>query len=162
MNTSLYALPQLLVNHLGACSRLDSLAALPYIEVPLSILRQQKNDEPYHVVIEAHGLTLTLQCIEPNAMPEEQTWGLHGITLSVGNWSGGWPAGFEARQATAQDVIALFSPPFEEIMDMHPMLCFTVEGVASQTLSVMAVFDTDSRKLVTFSLIRVGSWRELK
>jgi hypothetical protein len=162
MHTSLTPLPQPLLNHLGASSRLDTLAELQQITVPLSNLRQNKSGEPYHVAIDAHGLTLTLQCTNPNAPPEEHLWGLHGITLNAATWDGGWPTGLNSELATADDMVALFAPNPEEVMNMPPMLCFAIEGVASQTWSVMAMFDTASKKLSSFSLIRVGEWRELQ
>ena len=162
MHPSLNPLPQLLMNHVGACSRLETLSDLPQVTVPLSTLRQHKSGDPYHVAIEAHGLTLTLQCTNPTAQPEDHQWGLHGITLNATTWDGGWPIGLNPHEATADDVVAVFTPNPEEVMNMHPMLCFAVEGVAGQTWSVMAMFDAASKKLSTFGLIRVGQWRELQ
>ena len=162
MHPSLHALPQPLLNHLGAFSRLDTLAELPQVPVSLNTLRHHKNGEPYHVAINVHGLTLTLQCTNPNAQPEKHQWGLHGITLNAATWDGGWPTGLNPQQATADDVVTLFAPNPEEVMNMHPMLCFAIEGVAGQTWSVMAMFDAASKKLSTFGLIRVGQWRELQ
>jgi hypothetical protein len=161
MHSSLNALPQPLLNHLGACSRLDTLSDLPQVTVPLTTLRQHKSGEPYHVTIDAHGLTLTLQCTNPNAQPDEHQWGLHGITLNAATWDSGWPTGLDPHEATAGDVLSLFSPNPEEVMNMHPMLCFAIEGVAGQAWSVMAMFDAVSRRLSTFSLIRVSEWRAL-
>jgi hypothetical protein len=162
MHPSLNPLPQLLMNHVGACSRLETLTELPQVTVSLSTLRQHKSGEPYHVVIDAHGLTLTLQCTNPTAQPDEHQWGLHGITLNAATWDCGWPTGMNPHEATAADVVALFAPNPEEVMNMHPMLCFAVEGVAGQTWSVMVMFDAASKKLSTFGLIRVGQWRELQ
>lgn len=162
MQFSLNSLPEPLLNHLGASSRLETLAELPQVTTPLSALRQQKNGDLYHVDIEAHGLTLTLQCTNATAQPDEHQWGLHGITLNAANWDGGWPKGLNPQEATAADVLAVFAPNPEEVINMHPMLCFAIEGVASQTWSVMAMFDARSKKLSTFSLIRVGEWRELE
>jgi hypothetical protein len=162
MHTSLNPLPQQLLNHLGACSRLETLAELPQVTTSLSALRQHKSGEPYHVAINPHGLTLTLQCTNPNAPPEEHLWGLHGITLNAATWDGGWPTGLNPHEATADDVVSLFAPNPEEVMNTHPMLCFAVEGAAGQTWSVMAMFDAGSKQLSTFSLIRVGEWRELQ
>ena len=59
-------------------------------------------------------------------------------------------------------MVAVFTPNPEEVMNMHPMLCFAVEGMAGQTWSVMVMFDAASKKLSTFGLIRVGQWRELQ
>ena len=162
MHSNLRPLPPPLLNHLGACSRLDTLTELPQAALSLNTLRQHKSGEPYHVAVEAKGLTLTLQCTNPNFQPEEHQWGLHGITLNAATWDGGWPTGLNPREATAEDVVALFAPNPEEVMNMHPMLCFAVEGVAGQTWSVMAMFDEGSKKLSSFSLIRVGEWRRLE
>ena len=162
MNKNLAFLPPLLLNHLGASSGLDTLTELQQVAVPLSTLRQHKNGEQYHVAIDAHGLTMTLQCTNPNAQPEEHLWGLHGITLSASTWDGGWPTALNPHEATANDVVALFAPNPEEVMNLHPMLCFAIEGLGGQTCSVLAVFDSQSKKLSTFSLLRVGEWRELQ
>lgn len=161
MHLSLKPLPTALFDHLGACSRLERLVEMPQVAVPLSALRQHQSGNPYHVAIEAHGLTLTLQCTNPNAQPEEHQWGLHGITLNATTWDGGWPTGLNPQEATADDVMALFAPNPEAVANMHPMLCFAIEGVAGQTWSVMAMFDAGSKKLSSFSLIRVGEWRAL-
>ena len=162
MHQSLNSLPQSLLHHLGAFSRLDTLAELPQVPVALNTLRQSSSGEPYHVSLDAQGLTLTLQCINPTAQPEEQLWGLHGITLDAAGWGGGWPAGLNPHEATAADLVALFAPNPEEVMNLHPMLCFAVEGMGGQASSVLAVFDSQSKKLSTFSLLRVGEWRELQ
>jgi hypothetical protein len=44
---------------------------------------------------------------------------------------------------------------------MHTTLCFAIEGPLGQAFSVMAMFDATSKKLSSFSLIRVGEWRVL-
>jgi hypothetical protein len=59
-------------------------------------------------------------------------------------------------------VLAVFAPNPEEVANMHPMLCFAIEGVAGQTWSVMAMFEAEGKKLSSFSLIRVGEWRALQ
>jgi hypothetical protein len=162
MHQSLSPLPQALLAHLGAYSRLNTLIELPQVaSVSLGALCQHTSTDPYHVGIGPHGLTLTLQCINPTAPPEEHTWGLHGFTLDSAAWNGGWPAGLNPHEATASDVLAVFAPNPEEVMNMNPMLCFAVEGMAGQTWSVMAMFDATSKKLSSFSLIRVGEWRVL-
>jgi hypothetical protein len=162
MTQSLLSLPQSLLNHLGASSRLDTLSDLPQLPVPLNILRRHKGADLYHVAINPQGLTLTLQCTNPNAQPDEQLWGLHGITLNAATWNGGWPTGLNPQEATAEDVLTLFAPNPEEVMNLHPMLCFAIEGMAGQTWSVMAMFDSATKKLSTFGLIRVGDWRTLQ
>lgn len=162
MHTSLYTLPQPLLNHLGACSRLDSIAGIRQINMQLSFLRQHNSGEPYHVSNDSQGLTLTLQCINPSALPEEHHWGLHGITLDAAIWDGGWPTGLSPQKATAEDVAALFGPNPEEVVRMHPMLCFAIEGLAGQTLSVIALFEAAGKTLSSFSLLRTGEWRVLE
>lgn len=161
MHPALAPLPTKLLNHIGAFSRLETLAELPQVDLPLNTLRQHKNGDPYHVAIDPHGLTLSLQCMNLNARPEEQTWGLHSITLNATTWNGGWPTGLNPNETTADDVLAVFTPNPEEVANMHPMLCFAVEGVAGQTWSVMVMFDAESKNLSSFSLIRLGDWRKL-
>ena len=72
--------------------------------------------------------------------------------------------GFERAEKPfdAPDVLAVFTPNPEEVMNMHPMLCIAIEGVAGQTWSVMAMFESEGKKLSSFSLIRVGEWRALQ
>ena len=48
MHQSLNSLPQSLLHHLGAFSRLDTLAELPQVPVALNTLRQSSSGEPYH------------------------------------------------------------------------------------------------------------------
>ena len=164
MHDSLHCLPQHLLHHLGAFSRLETLAELPPISASAaqSTLHQSSSGEPYHVSLNAQGLTLTLQCINPTGQPEEQLWGLHGITLDAASWGGGWPAGLNPHETNADDLVALFAPNPEEVMNLHPMLCFAIEGLGGQTCSVLAVFDSQSKKLSSFNLLRVGEWRELQ
>lgn len=163
MNILVKLFPEALVNHLGAYSRLDSLLALPEVSSANGIdLGRSDQADFYRVELVAHGLTLTLQCMNPTAQPGEQTWGLHSMTLNAATWDGDWPPGLNPHKATASDVVAAFAPNPEEVVNMPPMLCFAVEGVASQTWSVMAIFDGSSKKLSSFSLIRVGEWRELE
>ena len=162
MNSCLASLPNALINHLGKYSRLNEFLEIPQTASHFRDLRKNNKGDPYHVAIDAHGLTVTLQCMNPDAQPEDQTWGLHGITLNANVWDGGWPTGLNPQTATATDVVALFAPKPEEVVNMHPMLCFAIEGAAGQTWSVMAMFDASSKKLRSFSLIRVGEWRELQ
>ena len=162
MNKNLTFLQPVLLNHLGAYGRLDALSDPPQVTVSLSALRQHTSVEPYHVAVETKGLTLTLQCANPNAKSDEHQWGLHGITLNAATWDGGWPTGLNPQTATADDVLALFTPNPEEAMNIHPMLCFAIEGVAGQTWSVMAMFESAGKTLSSFSLIRVGEWRALQ
>ena len=162
MHSSLKPLPTALFEHLGALSRLERLVEIPQVAVSLSTLRQHRSGDPYHVAVQAKGLTLTLQCVTPNAPPEKHQWGLHGITLNAATWDGGWPTGLNPHEATADKVMASFAPNPEEVANMHPMLCFAIEGVAGQTWSVMAMFEAEGKKLSSFSLIRVGEWRALQ
>lgn len=161
MHSSLAFIPEPLLQHLGAYSRLDDLISVPQITIPLHDLRQHKGSEPYHVKIAEHGLTLTLQCINPTASAEQQFWGLLGISLDSSTWSGNWPVEIDPLEATASQLITLFLPNEEETMNMHPMLCFGVEGLSSQTWSITAIFNATTRKLRTLSLTRVGDWRML-
>ena len=107
-------------------------------------------------------MTLTLQCTNPTAQPEDHQWGLHGITLNAATWDGDWSTGLNPKEAIADDVVTLFAPNPEEVMNLHPMLCLAVDDLGGQTCSVMAMFDAASKKLSTFGLIRVGQWRELQ
>jgi hypothetical protein len=166
MHSNLSSLPDILLNHLGAYSRLDILARLPQLvaaDVKTEALRQSKNGEPYHVSVPQQGLSLMLQCMNPEALPETiRMWGLQGLTLQAGTWKGGWPTGLNPSDATAGDVVGLLAGNPDEIMNMPPMLCFTIQGAGGQAWSVMAVFDSASKKLSSFSLVRVGEWRKLQ
>lgn len=162
MHSSLTSLPKPLLDQLGAFSRLESLAKLARIaELALNRLRQQNNGQPYHVATGRQGLSLMLQCLNPDAPSEERTWGLQGFTLKANAWDGAWPAGLNTDTATPEELVELLAANPGEVMNMPPMVCFSIQGVASQAWSVMAVFDS-SGKLETFSLLRVGPWRELQ
>ncbi len=162
MHPSLNPLPRPLLNHLGAYSRLHTLMELPQVTVPLDVMRQQKKGEPYRVNIDAHGLTLTLQCTNPKAEPDKHQWGLHGITLNVSTWDADWPTGLNPHEANIDDVMSPFAPDSQEVFNMPPMLCFPIQGIADQTWSVVAEFDEQTDKLKTFTLLRIGEWRELQ
>lgn len=161
MHLKLNTLPPTLLAHLGAYSTLETLAQFPQFALPLSDLRQHKGGESYHVNIKAEGLSLMLQCVNPDAPAEEGLWGLNGITLKAGVWTGEWPVDLNPFEITAKQLVQLFEPKLEEVMDMPPMLCFSIDGAYGQTWSVMAMFDAASKKLSSFSLIRVGEWRKL-
>lgn len=163
MHSNLNPLPSLLLTHLGAHSQLDDLATLPqFVEagVTANALRKGKDSQPYHFNLDSQGISVMLQCMNPEAKPEARTWGLQGFTLKAGEWKGDWPTGLDIHEATANDLVAVLAAKPEETMNMPPMLCFTVEGIAGQAWSVMAIFDS-SGKLDTFSLLRVGPWRNL-
>jgi len=155
-----------LLHHLGTHSHLQSLVAGLPRAVPVEQLRQHHSAAPYHVNLDDQGLTLTLQCINPTAQPEELTWGLHGFTLDAASWDGGWHAGLNPHEATASDVLAVFAPNPEEVVNMHPMLCFAVQGQTQEglvhTWSVMALFEAPGKKLSSLSFLRVGDWRALE
>jgi hypothetical protein len=156
--------PQPLVNHLGAYSRLDSLLALPEISSSKGIeLCRFDEEEPYHVELEAHGMTLTLQCINPEALHEQQKWGLQGLTLNARAASGQWLEGRKPALMKANDVLDLFqiAPEDEKLLNMHPMLCFAMAGPSNQSWSLVARFEQRGAMLTTLSLMRVGEWREM-
>ncbi len=162
MHSSLTSLPKPLLDHLGAFSRLELLAKFTQTaDLTPNRLRQKNNGQPYHIATGRQGLSLMLQCLNPDAPSEECTWGLQGFTLKANAWDGAWPTGMDANTATAKDVVALLSEKPEEVMNMPPMVCFGIQGTAGQTWSVMAVFNA-SGKLDTFSLLRVGPWRGLE
>ena len=153
---------QTLLHHLGTHSHLQSLVAALPRAVPVEQLRQSHSGDPYHVNPDNQGLTLTLQCINPAAAPEELTWGLHGFTLDAATWDGGWPAGLNPHEATASDVLAVFAPNPDEVANMHPMLCFAIDGPAGQAFSVMALFEAAGKRLSSLGFLRVGDWRALQ
>jgi hypothetical protein len=163
MNIPAGLFPQPLVNHLGAHSRLDALLSLPEISSAKGIeLRRFDGAEPYHVKLDAHGLTLTLQCINPGDAQDQQKWGLHGLTLSAHLARGGWLEGKQPALLKADDVLTLFNvaPNDEQLLNAHPMLCFALEGAGNQPCSVVVRFDDRGKGLKTLSLVRMGEWRE--
>lgn len=163
MNIPAGLFPQPLVNHLGAYSSLDSLLASPEISSSKGIeLRRFDDAQPYHVELEAHGLTLTLQCMKPGEVHDQQKWGLHGLTLNAHSARGSWLEGRRPALMTADDVLTLFNVALddEQLLNVHPMLCFAVEGAGNQSWSVIARFDECGKGLKTLSLLRVGEWRE--
>lgn len=163
MHRVLRDLPDLLLQHLGRCSRIDALVgALESRSPPVLGIRQAHSDKPYHVSMT--GCDLTMQCVNPHAKASARMWGLHGFTLHtihsqpLSPWRWKWPDGVAAGEATAQNVLRAFSVPSEEAVVMHPTLCFTVPGIGEQTWTVMCLFDERTKKLRTFSLVRAGDW----
>lgn len=47
-------------------------------------------------------------------------------------------------------------------MNLPPMLCLSIKGAHGRTWSVMAMFDSKTQKLQTFSLLRVEPWKSLQ
>ena len=160
------------MQHLGAYSSLGSLLELPELSAADSNqLRQSLSTEPYHVPLQSQSLTLTLQCMQPGALPHELTWGLQAIALNALTWQGSQsavpleerPAARELHQMTADDVLALFAGQMdaEDMVSMHPMLCFPYAGTQGQDVSVLAMFEQHSKTLETISFSNLGTWRPL-
>ena len=53
----------------------------------------------------------------------------------------------------------LLSPSPDEVMHMHPMLCFPIQGKGGQTWGVVATFDQQQTEYF-HSLVHCGDWRE--
>lgn len=160
MNHQLEVFPLPLVAQLGTISRLEWLLRLPELDdVPNERLCRTDSTEVYYWNLAGKGLTLALSCMNPTSPRDEIRWGLHSFALDMKNWQGHWFHGVDPKDVDASALIELLSPSPEEVMDLHPMLCFPVEGRSGQLWSVMAMFG-ENRKLNTFSLVNSGNWRE--
>lgn len=101
--------PSCLLNHLGAYSRLDSLLELPEMAaVDAASVRQSRSEEPYLVHLDTHGLSLTLQCTNPAASPQELLWGLQGLHVNALQCKILDSDGHRAREMTSDGVLQLF------------------------------------------------------
>lgn len=164
MNTLSNIIPAPLLRHLGAHSRLNSLLELPEMAgIDVADVRQSLSQDSYVVNLGNHGLSLTLQCINSDSLPSEQKWGLQGINVNAVKRQGIGPDAPAAYEMTSGDVLQLFGVKADDelVMHMHPLLCFSAEGIDQQAWGVTAVLDESSKKLQTLSLLRVGEWRML-
>ena len=165
MHPHLAPLPNILLRNLGRASGLDDLAQLlaPH-GITSSQLRQHHNGQPYNVSLSPHGLTLTLQCTNPEATQDQWQWGLHALTLHTAasnpanHWTQPWPQGLDPEQARAADVVRLLAVNPEEAMNTPTLVCFAIDGMGGLTWALMAIFDAGSLKLQTLTLQRSGEW----
>lgn len=160
MNRKIESLPIQFLSELGTCGLLEWLPTLPELEnIPRGLIFQTHESRPYYLQAEGYGLTLTLQYLNPLASAEEKKWGFQGFTLDA-SWKGAWFPNLSIRETRADTLIPLLATSTDEVMHQHPMLCFEVQGMGDQAWSVVATFDTPQKTLNTFSLVRVGDWRE--
>ena len=160
MNNRILDLPISLTEQLGTQSRLEWLLLLPELENASSdAIFKRMNEGIYHFSSAANGLTLALQCLNPSAAEEDLKWGVQSFTLDAYSWQGPWFQNTTPRDIEPESLMQLLSPSSDEVMHMHPMLCFPVEGKGGQTWGVVATFDQQNR-LSTFSLVHSGDWRE--
>jgi len=165
MHPHLTPLPAALLRNLGRTSRLDDLVQLlaPH-GISCDKLRQHQHGKPYSVSLTPHGIDLTLQCINPEAIPDQWQWGLHSLSLHtaasnpVNHWIQPWPQGLDPEQACAADVVRLLAANPEEAMNTPTLVCFAIEGMSDLTWALMAIFDPSSFKLQTLTLQRSGEW----
>ncbi|SDZ59444.1 hypothetical protein [Delftia lacustris] len=160
MNGKISVLPKALTEQLGTQSRLEWLLLLPYLDnVPSDVIFQHLSESIYHFSSAENGLTLAVQCLNPTAAEESLKWGLQSFTLDAYSWQGPWIQNTKPRDIEPESLMQLLSPSPDEVMHMHPMLCFPIEGKGGQTWGVVATFDQQNR-LSTFSLVHSGEWRE--
>lgn len=172
MNPQLQTLPRALLTQLGAAGQLQWLrqpplapdAQLPrkdiLTDIPAELLCQSSHDQPYPLHHSEQGLSLTLQCLNPTEPASQHRWGLHSFMIHAQAWQGPWFEGLKPAQTTAQELIERLGETEEEIAHQGPVLCMGVTGLHGQAWSAVAVWDEATGKLETFSLIRMGEWRE--
>lgn len=160
MNGKMSELPKALTEQLGTQSRLEWLLLLPELEsVSSDAIFQHLNEGTYHRSSAENGLTLALQCLNSLAAEEDLKWGMQSFTLDAYSWQGPWFKNTKPRDIEPGSLMQLLNPSPDEVMHMHPMLCFPIEGKGGQTWGVVAIFDQQN-KLSTFSLVHSGDWRE--
>lgn len=165
MHPKLQPLPPSLLMALGRSNRQDQLAqALESLDPPVN-LRQHRDGRPYPVSVAAHGLDLMVQCTNPEADEAQRLWGLHSITLhtaasdSVNPWRFAWPDGVEPGTVNAAGIAKLFGVEGDEAALVSPaMTCFMLPGSDGQTWSMVCMFDHNTLRLQTLSLVRTGEW----
>lgn len=165
MHPKLQPLPQSLLSALGRSNRQDQLAnGLASLTPPVK-LRQHRDGKLYPVRVESYGVDLMVQCTKPDADEPQQSWGLHSFTLHTAAsdpahpWSFAWPEGLDPSTVKAADVTQLFGMVGDESALITPtMTCFSVPGLNGQTWSMVCMFDPQSERLHTLSLIRSGEW----
>jgi hypothetical protein len=165
MHPKLQPLPQSLLCALGRSNRQDQLANSLASMTPPVHLRQHRNGQLYPVQVESHGVGLMVQCTHPDADEPQQLWGLHSFTLHTSAsdpahpWSFAWPEGLDPATAKAADVAQLFGVVSDESALVAPtMTSFSVPGLNGQTWLMVCMFDPQTERLHTLSLIRSGEW----
>lgn len=165
MHPNLQPLPQSLLSALGRSNRQDQLATGLAAMTPPVQLRQHRHGQLYPVRVESHGLDLMVQCTNPEAEEPQQLWGLHSFTLhtTVSDpahpWSFAWPEGLDPNTFKATDVAQLFGMAGDESALVTPaMTCFSLPGLNGQIWSMVCMFDPQTQRLQTLSLIRSGAW----
>jgi hypothetical protein len=111
-------------------------------------------------------LDLMVQCTNPEANEPQQLWGLHSFTLHTTAsdpaqpWSSAWPEGLDPNTFKAADVAQLFGVTGDESALVTPAItCFSLPGLNGQTWSMVCMFDPQTLRLNTLSLVRTGAWR---
>lgn len=173
MNPHLQSLPHALLAQLGAAGQLQWLRQTPATQpqqtdtladilsnIPTELLCQSSHDQPYPLHHSEQGLSLTLQCLNPTASPQELRWGLHSFMIHAQTWQGPWFEGIKPAQTTARELMDRLAEKEEDIAHQGPVLCMAVTGLHAQAWSAAAVWDEATGELDSFSLIRVGEWRE--
>ena len=160
ISEDLWHLSDALLQSLGRCNRADYLArVLEPFGVKSERLRRAGVAKPYPVSLTGHGASLMLQCVNPDAAPDRQAWGLHSFTLEAGRWQGSWPRALDPANATPEAVVKLLAnPDDEEILCTPQMTCFAIAGPAGQSRSLVALFDQRSQKFASLTLVRTSEW----
>lgn len=121
-------------------------------------LLRAAHDRTYPVAWPEHGLSLMLQCLDPQAPDESRSWGLHSITLDAQHWPGAWIKGLNSATVTPEELVELLAPNSTEALCMPEMVCLTVPGIDGQTWPVVALFDQQGKKLRSLIFTRTGEW----
>lgn len=165
MHPKLQPLPQSLLGALGRSNRQDLLANGLASMTPPVQLRQHRDGQLYPVRVETHGLDLMVQCTNPEADETLRLWGLHSLTLHtaasdpIHYWPFAWPEGLDPDTSKAADLAQLFGVGSDESALVTPtMACFSVPGFGGLTWSMVCMFDPQTERLKTLSLIRSGDW----
>jgi len=123
-----------------------------------STLLRAAHDRPYPVVWPALGLSLMVQCLDPQASEDARSWGLHSFTLDAEHWAGAWIMGLNPATVTPEAFVDLLSQDKTQTLCTDDMGCLTVPGIDGQTWSVVALFDARSKKLKSLTFTRTGEW----
>jgi len=157
----LWQLSQVLLGTLGCHGPQDQLlAVLHECGLDSAGLLRQEPTSPYPVSWPEEGLTLQMQHIKPSAPEQDDTWGLHSITLEAGRWSGPWPAGMNPETVTPSELVELLAPNKESALCTPTMVCLNVVSRPGRSWAGVALFDPDSGKFQSLTLARNGQWEQ--
>ena len=127
------------------------------------------------------GLSLMVQCLNPEQPPELRLWGLQALSFQARQasdqdyWAGPWPKGMVPETTRAEDLVRLLTAadvetnpsqkatpvrqdPAKVLVQMPTLCCVEVPGLDQRRWMVQGIFDFASQTLTQLMVLRVGEW----